>query len=175
MVRQIVAAVLIGFVATAAFAEVENSDVALLSPAEVSIGATQTFTFVVTCASSDGEAISDVHVSFPDGFTLYEGTMAYVPIVADPLRPDWTMYVPPVDHTGIWEDANGGTGEVFNTESCQISIDVTAPIELTGTPVFWCVFGDSTGAEPHSKCGCVDLDYTPVRETSWTTVKALYR
>lgn len=175
MVRQIVVAALIGFVATAAFAEVENADVALLSPAEVSIGATQTFTFVVTCASSDGEAVCDVHISFPDGFTLHEPTMAYVPLSMDPLRPDWAMYVPPVDHTAIWEDANEGIGELCAAEGCQVSIDVTAPVELTGTPVFWCVFGDGTGDEPHNACGCVDLDYTPVTETSWTSVKALYR
>jgi len=174
MKRLLFACVLL-LVAAPAGAEVEGASVTLLSPSVVVPGQTYTFQFLVQNASSDGEAIADVAVSFPDGFTLFPATMAYTPLVPDPLRPDWTQYVPPVDHTGRWDDANGGSGELFSAEGTDVRIDVTVATELYGTPIFWCLWGDGTGAEPHQICGCIDLDVSPVEGASWTTIKAMYR
>jgi uncharacterized repeat protein (TIGR01451 family) len=173
--RSIAITLLVLAVALPAAAEVDGASVSLISPAVIVPGQTYTFTFAVQNASSDGEAIRNVVVSFPDGFTLFPATMAYAPIVSVPLRPDWTMYVPPVDHTAIWDDANGGLGELYATESTTIAIDVTVAMQLYGTPLFYCVQGDGTGAEPHQYCGCVYLSVSAVEPTSWSAIKSLYR
>jgi hypothetical protein len=122
--------------AASAQAEIDGAALSLVGPGVDVPGQTYTLTFRVQNASGDGEAITNVAVSFPDGFRLYPATMSYVPLVAAPVRPDWTMYVPPVDHTGRWDDANGGGGELYGTEATTISIDVAVASVLYGTPVF---------------------------------------
>jgi hypothetical protein len=173
--RVIALAAVLVLAACAAHAEIDGASVSLVSPGIVVPGQTYTFTFQVQNASGDGEAITNVAVSFPDGFTLFPATMSYVPIVPSPVRPDWTMYVPPIDHTGRWDDANGGGGEIYATESTTISIDVTVASVLYGTPVFWCLWGDGSGAAPHQICGCIDLDVSAVETASWSAIKALFR
>jgi hypothetical protein len=174
-VRSTAIALLVLAVALPAVAEIDGASVSLISPGVVVPGQTYTFSLMVQNASSDGEAITNVTVSFPDGFTLFPATMTYTPIVAAPVRPDWTMYVPTINHTGRWDDANGGLGELFATESTTIAIDVTVASQLYGIPLFFCVWGDGTGAEPHQVCGCVYLSVSPVEVTSWSTIKAMYR
>jgi hypothetical protein len=158
-----------------ALAGLGGSTVVLVSPSAIVPGQTYTFNFSVQNASGDGEAIKDVVVSFPDGFTLFPATMTYVPLVLSPLRPDWNAYVPPIDHTARWDDANGGIGELFATESTSVAIDVTVALQLYGTPLFWCLTGDGTGAEPHEICGCIDLSVSSVEPTTWSAIKAMYR
>jgi len=171
--RSIAVALLALAVAVPAVAEIDGASLTLFSPSLLIPGQTYTFDFVVQNASSDGEAISSIHVGFPDGFTLFESTMTVTPIV--PGRPDFTMYIPPIDHTGIWEDANGGMGEIFALESTHITIDATVATVLYGTPIFFCINGDGTGAAPHQVCGCVDLVVSGVENESWSTIKAMYR
>ncbi len=146
--------------------------VTMTSPGMVVPGQTYTFTFTVQNNSTDGESIANVQITFPDGFTLFGGTMSFVPIVAG--RPSWDMMVPTIDHTGLWTDNNGGIGEIFPNESTTVSIDVTVADVLYGIPIYWCVDGDGVGAEPHQNCGCVDLEVNPVDVTSWSSIKALY-
>lgn len=162
-------------VAIPAAAEIDGASLSLVSPGVIIPGQTYTFSFTVQNASSDGEAITNVAVSFPDGFTLFPATMTYVPIVPVPVRPAWTMYVPTINHTARWDDANGGLGELFAAEGTGIAIDVTVASQLYGIPLFFCIWGDGTGAGPHQVCGCIDLDVSAVEATSWSTIKAMYR
>lgn len=162
-------------VAGSAAAEIDGASVSLISPSVIVPGQTYTFSFAVQNASGDGEAIRNVVVSFTDGFTLFPATMTYSPVVPVPIRPDWTMYVPPIDHTARWDDANGGIGELFATESTVVGIDVMVASQLYGIPLFFCLEGDGTGAEPHQVCGCVHLSVSSVEAASWSTVKAMYK
>jgi hypothetical protein len=173
--RGIAVAVLVLAVAVPALAGLDGSSVTLIAPSAIVPGQTYTFSFTVQNASLDGEAIKNVVVSFPDGFTLFPATMAYTPLVPVPLRPDWNMYIPPVDHTARWDDANGGIGELYAMESTTVAIDVTVAEQLYGTPLFYCLEGDGTGVEPHEVCGCVYLSVSAVAPTSWSTIKAMYR
>lgn len=155
-----------------ALGDVSATYVGMSSPAAVVPGATDTFTFLVENGSTDGESIADVQIVFPDGYILFPATMSYVPIVA--ARPSWDMTVPPVDHTALWVDNDGGDGEVYPTESVLVSIDVTVAEVLYGIPIHWCVMGDGTGAEPHQNCGCIELVVNPVEQTCWSSIKAFY-
>lgn len=119
--------------ALSAVAGIGGASVTLLSPAIVAPGQTYTFTFLVQNTSADGESITNVAVSFPDGFTLFPATMSYVPLVPSPLRPDWDMYVPTINHTARWDDANGGMGELYGGESTTIAIDVKVADVLYGS------------------------------------------
>lgn len=173
--RTVILVLAVVLAAVPAFAEIDGATVTLLTPSVVVPGQTYTFNFMVQNASSDGEAIADVAVSFPDGFTLFASSMTYTPITSSPLRPNWTMYIPPVDHTGRWDDANGGIGELYSTEGTDISIDCTVALLLYGTPIFWCLTGDGAGSAPHQVCGCIDFDVSAVEAASWSSIKAMYR
>ena len=154
-------------------ADLTDSYVMMSGPTEIIPGETYTFSFWVQCASPDGEGIADVHVSFPDGYTLYPGTMAYDEIVAG--TPSWDMFVPLINHTAIWEDSDGGTGEILAGEGTTIYIDGIVGVISYGTPIFWCIQGDGAGAGSHEVCGCVQIAVIPVEAMSWTTIKSLYR
>jgi hypothetical protein len=169
----IVVACIVVFAAVAA-ADMTGAYVSLVAPTEVVPGHTYTFIFWVWNGSADGELLSNVQVSFPDGYTLFPETMGYDFI--QPGRPDWDMTVPPIDHTALWTDGNGGSGEVWASEGTQIYIDVTVADVLYGIPLFWCVEGDSIdAAEPHEYCGCIDMTTSPVEASSWASIKTLYR
>jgi hypothetical protein len=156
-------------------AEIGGAYVNIVSPTALVPGQTYLFTFTVENASSDSEAIANVQVSFPDGYTLQEPSMFYVPISASPLRPSWSMSIPPIDHTGLWVDNNGGTGELYATEATQFGIEVQVASQLYGIPIYWCIDGDGTGQGPHRVCGCIDLATNPVETASWSSIKSLYR
>jgi hypothetical protein len=171
----VVTAAMLAALAGAVVAEIDGAYVAILSPTEVVPGQTYMFRFWVQNASSDGEAIANVQISFPDGYTLNESSMYYVPITADPLRPNWSMSIPPVDHTGVWLDQNGGTGELYANEGTEVGIEVQVASQLYDIPIYWCLDGDGNGAEPHRTCGCIDLAVNAVETTSWSSIKSLYR
>ncbi len=153
--------------------EIEGAYVDLVSPAadELVPGETMTLQFIVQNDSQDAEWITDVHIAFPDGFVLHQSTMAYDDIV--PGRPSWDMYVPPVDHTAIYEDNNGGYGEVWDIEMTYVYIDVTVPDQLYGC-IYWSLWGDEWGGEPHWVCGCIDIGFSPVETVTWGAIKAMY-
>ena len=173
--KHLLIAVLILSVAVSAGARsVEGSYVELLSPASVAPGESYTFEFGVYNASTDVEWITDVLITFPDGWVIDESSMAYVPIVADPLRPDWAMTVPD-GPTAMWLDNDGGYGELYGDEYTTVSVDVYVATQLYGLPIYWCLKGDIYGEPPHEICDCIELQITPVEEQSWAGIKALYR
>ena len=173
--RNLLIVVLVLSVAVSAGARsIEGSYVELLDPASISPGETYTFTFGVYNASLDTEWITDVLITVPDGWTIDESSMSYVPIVADPIRPDWAMMVPD-GPTAMWLDNDGGYGELYDDEYTTVSVDLTVAGQLYGIPIFWCLKGDIWGDPPHEVCGCIDLQISPVEEQSWASIKALYR
>ena len=164
--RNLLIVVLVLAVAVSAGARsIADSYVELLSPATISPGETHTFTFGVYNASTDIEWITDVLITFPDGWIVYEGSMSYVPIVADPIRPSWDMRL----------DNDGGYGELYEDEYTTVSVDVEVATQLYGLPIYWCLKGDIYGDPPHELCGCIDLQISPVEESSWASIKAMYR
>jgi len=165
----------IAVLAMPAFAgrEIEGAQVTLMSPMGMSPGQVYTFEFWVQNASSDAEWITNVQISFPDGFTLYPETMGFDEIAAG--RPSWDMYVPIIDHTAFWVDNDAGYGEIYSTEGTRVFIDCLTPDTFYTDCIFWQLEGDEYGAEPHSVCGCIDFIVTPVAEVTWGSIKALYR
>ena len=173
--RNLLIVVLVLSVAVSAGARsVEGSFVELVSPAAISPGETYTFTFGVYNASTDSEWLTDVLITVPDGWGIDESSMSYVPIVADPIRPDWAMMVPD-GPTAMWLDNDGGYGELYGDEYTTVSVDLTVAAQLYGIPIYWCLKGDIWGDPPHEVCGCIDLQISPVEEQSWSSIKALYR
>ena len=173
--RSLLIVVLVLAVAVSAGARsIADSYVELVSPEAISPGETHTFTFGVYNASLDAEWITDVLITFPDGWTIDEGSMAYVPIVEDPIRPSWDMMVPD-GPTAMWLDNDGDYGELYDGEYTTVSVDVTVATQLYGIPIYWCLKGDIWGDPPHELCGCIDLQVSPVEESSWASIKAMYR
>jgi len=173
--RNLLIVVLVLAVAVSAGARnIADSYVELLSPAAISPGETHTFTFGVYNASLDTEWIADVLITFPDGWVIDEGSMAYVPIVADPIRPSWDMMVPD-GPTAMWLDNDAGYGELYGDEYTTVTVDVAVATQLYGIPIYWCLKGDIWGDPPHEVCDCIDLQVSPVEESSWASIKALYR
>ncbi len=106
--RNLLIVVLVLAVAVSAGARsIADSYVELLEPLSVSPGETYTFTFGVYNASLDTEWITDVLITVPDGWVIDEGSMSYVPIVEDPIRPSWDMMVPD-GPTAMWLYNEGG-------------------------------------------------------------------
>jgi len=154
--------------------EIEGATVTLVAPTSMTVSTTYLFEFWVQNASSDAEWITDVQIAFPDGFTLFPETMGF-DMIPSTTRPSWDTYVPVVDHTAIWEDNNGGYGEIYSTEGTRVFIECTTPDVFYTDCIYWTIYGDEYGAEPHSVCGCIDFVITPVEEITWGSIKALYR
>ena len=173
--RALIVLLAIAVLAMPAFAgrEIEGANVTLVSPVSMTVSTTYLFEFWVQNDSSDAEWITDVEISFPDGFVLYEATMGFTEIAAG--RPSWDMYIPPIDHTAVWEDNDAGYGEIYSTEGTLVWIECTTPDVFYTDCIYWSLTGDEYGAEPHSVCGCIDFVITPVEEVTWGSIKALYR
>ena len=133
---------------------------------------TQTMLFTVQNASSDTEWIASVEIHFPGG-VLHLETMGHE-ILAAP-RPNFTMTVWPTIPTATWTDNNGGWGEIYSTESCDVWVDWTAPSPIDPAVITWELWGDIFGAEPHYVTGTIQLLVTPVEERTWSSIKAFYR
>ncbi len=172
--RNLLIVVLVLSVAVSAGARsMEGSYVELVSPAAISPGETMTFTFGVYNGSVDTEWMTDVLITFPDGWVIDEGSMSYVPIVANPIRPSWDMMVPD-GPTAMWLDNDAGYGELYGDEYTTVSVDVFVATQLYGIPIYWCVKGDIWGDPPHEVCGCIDIQITPVEAKTWGAIKAMY-
>jgi len=154
--------------------EIDGVIVTLVSPASVSPGITQTMIFTVQNASSDAEWIASIEIHFPGG-VLHQETMGHEVIVPSTPRPDFTMMTFPTIPTAQWTDANGGWGEIYSTEACDVWVDWTAPVPLTNQVITWELWGDVYGAEPHYVTGTIQLVVTPVEPSTWSSIKALYR
>ncbi|MCK4511363.1 hypothetical protein KAW64_06460 [bacterium] len=173
--RNLLIVVLVLAVAVSAGARsIADSYVELVAPTAIVPGETYTFAFGVYNASTDSEWITDVLLTFPDGWVIDEGSMSYVPIIPDPIRPSWDMLVPD-GPTAMWLDNDEGYGELYGDEYTTVSVDVAVATQLYGTPIYWYLKGDIWGDLPHELCGCIDLQISPVEEQSWASIKALYR
>ncbi len=168
---------IVAFVLTAAVPcsarDISQAYVTLTSPPGVSPGETYTFVFWVQNNSPDSEWITDVAITFPAGFMLHDGTIGYTPILEMPLHPSWDMYTD--ETTAWWVDNNAGYGELWNTEGTDVWIDATVPTASFEPQIFWELFGDEWGAEPHYVSGFIEIAATPVEPSSWTSIKALFR
>jgi len=171
--RNLLIVVLVLALAAAAGARsLEGSYVELLAPGAVALGETYTFEFGVYNGSQDAEWVTDVLITFPDGYVINEGSMSYVELATG--RPSWDMYVPD-GPTAIWEDNDGGYGEIYGDEYCYISVEATVAGTDWQIPIYWCINGDIWGDPPHEVCGCIDLQITAVEEDTWTGIKALFK
>ncbi len=149
---------------------IEGSYVELVSPLDPMPNTTYTFTFYVWNNSFDTEWVSDTWLTFPDGYVLNAATMAY-----DDPNPGlfvWTMMVD--GQTAQWNDGDEGYGELYDQVGTNVYIDVTTPTEITGD-IHWELFGDIYGADPHYVDGSIMLGFTPVEESTWSSIKSLYR
>lgn len=152
--------------------EIANATVTLVSPAYVTPGITQTMLFTVQNASSDAEWIANVEIHFPGG-TLHQETMGHQ--MLSTTRPNFIMTVFPTVPTAQWADGNGGWGEIYSTEACDVWVDWTAPAPIEDPTLIWELWGDVYGAEPHYVTGTIQMFVTPVEQSTWTSIKALYR
>jgi len=158
-------------VPAAAF-EIDGATVTLISPTSVAPGGTYTMLFTVQNASSDAEWIVDIHISFPGG-VLDQSSMGHELIATG--RPSFAMTVDPTVPKAMWDDNDGGYGEIYSTEACDVWVDWTAPAVFPGTQIFWELWGDVYGAEPHYVNGYIDLAVTAVDQATWSSIKAMYR
>lgn len=150
----------------------EGSYVELVSPTDPMPDTTYTFTFYVWNNSFDTEWVSDVWLTFPDGYVLDAMSMAYDNPNPTPSLFVWDMLVD--GQTAQWNDGDEGYGELYDQVGTNIYIDVTTPDEITGE-IYWELFGDIYGAEPHYVDGSIMLGFTPVEESTWSSIKAMYR
>jgi hypothetical protein len=129
---------------------------------------TYTFIFRITRDMSSDERVVYMHVLFyPVDVTLIEGSMGYAEIA--PGRPCFqeTLY----STVARWTDTTA-TGGVWMGESTDVWFDVKMPADLPPASVGhvgWSVrgsLGNQNGGTFHI--------YTPVAETSWGRIKALY-
>ncbi|MCD4689915.1 hypothetical protein K8S17_00475 [bacterium] len=149
---------------------IEGSYVELVSPTDPMPNTTYTFTFYVWNNSFDTEWITDVFLAFPDGYVLDAMSMAY-----DDPNPGlfvWDMVVE--GQIAKWLDGDGGYGELYDQVGTNIYIDVTTPDVVAGE-IYWELFGDIYGDEPHYVDGSILMGFTPVEEATWTGIKAMYR
>ncbi len=172
MIRLLVVSLVIALAVPALALEIDGATVTLVSPASVTPGVTQTMLFTVQNASSDAEWIASVEIHFPGG-VLHQETMGHQMITA--TRPNFAMAAYPTVPTAVWADGNGGYGEIYSTEACDVWVDWTAPSPIEPATITWELWGDIWGGEPHYVTGVIDLVVTPVELSTWSSIKALYR
>jgi len=165
----VIAAILIIAIPAAA-REIDGAYVSLVSPTEVAPGGSYTFMFWVQNDSSDAEWIANVHITFPADFVLDAASMGFTELA--PGRPSFDMYV--VDNVACWDDNDGGYGEIYSTEGTNLWIDGTVGPAGRYT-IFWEIWGDEWGSEPHYVSGEIDLSVSAVDEASWSSIKAMFR
>ena len=168
----LIVVLVLALAASAGARSIEGSYVTLLSPGSISPGETYMFEFEVYNASTDTEWLTEILITFPDGYIINEGSMAFDEIAAG--RPSFDMFVPD-GPTAIWSDNDGGYGEIYGNEYCYVRVEATVANQLYGIPIYWCLKGDIWGDPPHEVCGCFEIEVSPVEEQSWTNIKAMFR
>ena len=132
--------------------------------------------FLVENGSAD-EAIASVVIELQTGGGLwFYNALGYEEI--EQGRPNWELGSGSA--YAAFVDADGGLGEVFPGESTRIWAVITPDDELQpGTyPIGYGIQGDGTGEPPHyvsGTTGYIHLGPSPVEDTTWGRVKALYR
>jgi len=154
---------------------IDGSVVTLVEPTDpLEPGGTYTFRFYVENWSEDYEYISDIIITFPDGYVLDPASIGWE---EGPYwsysSGNWNMSV---DGTvASWLDADGGYGELDDYEDCYVFVDATLPSDGPRDAIDWLLVGDQWGDPPHEVSGSIDLTVTPVEADSWGAIKALYR
>ena len=169
----IVAVTVLALATPLAALEIEGAYVSLVSPNPMEIEPDNfyTFTFHVQNDSQDFEWLTNIHITFPDNFTLVAASMGFVEI--DVGRPSFDMIVS--GQTAQWNDNDGGYGEIYDTEGTEVFIDAHVPACYDCGEIYWELWGDIYGGEPHYVDGLIDLCPSPVEAATWSSVKALYR
>ena len=153
MNRALSAAVALGLLLAApAFADIRGAQCTTSDP--YLPGGTATMRW--TCsngspAAPDPEALDQVALGFPDGWTVACGSQDATDSGGNPVAFSCTAS----GQTVTYADTDGGPGEILPGRSWSFSVDVTAPATAT-TPVcaFYTLSGDGSGGEPHDLIDC---------------------
>ncbi len=115
-----------------------------------------TATMLWTCsndspAAPEPEALDQVALGFPDGWTVACGSQDATDSGGNPVA----FACAASGQTVTYADTDGGPGEIVPGRSWSFSVAVTAPATST-TPVcaFYTLSGDGSGGEPHEYIDC---------------------
>ncbi len=102
-------------------------------------------------AAPDPEALDQIALGFPDGFTVACGSKDATDSGGNPVA----FSCAASGQTVTYADTDGGPGEILPGRSWSFSVVVTAPATST-TPVcaFYTLSGDGSGGEPHDFIEC---------------------
>lgn len=129
------------------------------SPAFYVPGGSATLTLTVTNLSQDGEWLSEIVISFPDGVTV-TGSTDFVGGSGGPLSTDGAVGA---GASVRWYDANGSWGNVYGGgETAVATVSVAFGGGLSGgLSVPYAVTGDQYGSAPHVVLGWFGLAPPP--------------
>ena len=151
-------------------ADLSGSTVTLYGPTGyLHADTTYMFAFLVSRDWSSAEYLEEVRITFPPGMVLHPLTMGYTRIVYG--RPDFACSC--WLQEAIWDEMAPEGGGLHIGESAYLWLDVTV---TEGVPpgaigaISWYLLGSDGGTNE----GHVDI-HTPVRPTTWGSIKSLYR
>ena len=153
MYRALSAAVAFGLLCAApAFADIRGAKCASSDP--YLPGGTATMRWICSNgspAAPDPEALAQIALGFPDGWTVACGSQAATDSGGSPVA----FSCRASGQTVTYSDTNGGAGEIAPGRSWNFSVNVTAPATTT-TPkcAFYTLAGDGSGGEPHNVIDC---------------------
>ena len=153
MKRALPATVALGLLLAApAFADIRGAQCTTTDPFLPGGTATQRW----TCtnggpAAPDPEALDQVALGFPDGWTVACGAQDAADSGGSPVAFSCSAS----GRTVTFSDSDAGPGEILPGRSWSFSVAVTAPATST-TPVcaFYTLSGDGSGGEPHEVIDC---------------------
>ncbi|MBK9090529.1 MAG: IPTL-CTERM sorting domain-containing protein [Holophagales bacterium] len=153
MYRALSASVALGFLlATPAFADIRGAQCTTSDP--YLPGGTATMRWTCTNgspAAPDPEALDQIALGFPDGWTVACGSRDATDSGGSPVAFSCTAS----GQTVTYADTDGGAGEILPGRSWSFTVGVTAPATSTA-PVcaFYTLSGDGSGGEPHEVIDC---------------------
>jgi len=160
-----------------ALAGIEGSTVTLIEPwTPPDLWETATFRFLVSCTSTDDYSITGIHLTFDGVYVLEPESMGWAP------GPNWQNSV------GTWEMSDDRPpsgnlltrwryGQLVDGEDCYTYLDLTyAPAKQRCMWIIdWRLYGEAPGEDPCEVSGVIDMGASPVDESSWGAIKALFR
>lgn len=145
-----------------------QSDEPSLSPLEIAYatitsndrytpGSTRNIVFVLSNASSDAEWLDEATITFIPGVTVNTATDFVV--AANPshyLEYDGTTGD---NVTVTWFDHDGGSGNIYSTESAEAIISINFDAGISGNVILpYTISGDDWGSPPHDVAGTLILE-----------------
>ena len=126
-------------------------------------GSSVAMEFRITNASGDSEWVDEVSVTFPAGWTVACNSQD----ASDSGSHAVSMACTVSSTTVTYTDDDGGYGEIYDGQTWDFTIDVTAPAGTTGSQtVGWSISGDDYGADPHDLTGSTSI--VPVELVSFS-------